>query len=73
MAIEKTFIMIKPDAVRDRKTGEIITRIERSGLTIERMEKTTLDRPTVEEHYAHLHFPQVSKSFFVATRTFAPG
>ena len=33
MAIEKTFIMIKPDAVRDRKIGEIVARIERSGLT----------------------------------------
>lgn len=60
MAIEKTFIMIKPDAVRDRKIGEIVTRIERSGLVIERMEMTTLDRPTVEEHYAHL----ANKPFF---------
>ncbi len=42
MAIEKTFIMIKPDAVRDRKIGEIVARIERSGLVIERMEMTTL-------------------------------
>ena len=53
MAIEKTFIMIKPDAVRDRKIGEIVARIERSGLVIERMEMTTLERATVEEHYAH--------------------
>ena len=60
MAIEKTFIMIKPDAVRDRKIGEIVTRIERSGLAIERMEMTTLDRPTVGEHYAHL----ADKPFF---------
>lgn len=60
MAIEKTFIMIKPDAVRDRKIGEIVTRIERSGLVIERMEMTALDRPTVEEHYAHL----ADKPFF---------
>ena len=44
MAIEKTFIMIKPDAVRDRKIGEIVARIERSGLVIERMEMTTLER-----------------------------
>lgn len=52
--IEKTFIMIKPDAVRDRKSGLIIDRIERSGLTIERMEKCMLDEDTVKEHYAHL-------------------
>ena len=60
MAIEKTFIMIKPDAVRDRKIGEIVARIERSGLVIERMEMTTLERATVEEHYAHLN----DKPFF---------
>ena len=60
MAIEKTFIMIKPDAVRDRKIGEIVARIERSGLVIERMEMTTLERVTVEEHYAHL----ADKPFF---------
>lgn len=59
-AIESTYIMIKPDAVRDRKMGKIIDRIERSGLTIERMEMTTLDEPTVEEHYAHL----ADKPFF---------
>ena len=53
MAIEKTFIMIKPDAVRDRKIGEIVARIER-------MEMTTLERATVEEHYAHL----ADKPFF---------
>ena len=52
MAIEKTFIMSKPDAVRDRKIGEIVARIERSGLVIERMEMTTLERATVEEHIA---------------------
>jgi nucleoside-diphosphate kinase len=35
--IEKTYIMIKPDAVENRHIGEIVNRIERSGLTIERM------------------------------------
>ena len=46
--------------VRDRKIGEIVARIERSGLVIERMEMTTLERATVEEHYAHL----ADKPFF---------
>ena len=52
--IEKTYIMIKPDAVRDRKIGEIITRIERTGLVIERLDMATLDADVVREHYAHL-------------------
>ena len=58
--IESTYIMIKPDAVRDRKIGEIISRIERSGLAIDRLEMDTLDEDTVKEHYAHL----ADKPFF---------
>ena len=58
--IERTYIMIKPDAVRDRKVGEIITRIERTGLTIERLDMATLNADTVREHYAHL----AEKPFF---------
>ena len=37
MAIENTYNMIKPDGVRNGHIGEIISRIERVGLTIERM------------------------------------
>lgn len=59
-AVEKTYIMIKPDAVRDRKIGEIITRIERTGLTIERLDMATLEPDVVREHYAHL----ADKPFF---------
>lgn len=57
---EKTYIMIKPDAVRDRKIGEIITRIERSGLVIERMDMETLTEDIVKVHYTHL----ADKPFF---------
>ena len=53
-AIEKTYSMIKPDAVRDRKVGEIITRIERSGLTIERMELAYVTPEQAAENYKHL-------------------
>lgn len=60
MTVEKTFIMIKPDAVRARRAGEIIARIERTGLEIERMEKCVLDEETVKVHYAHL----ADKPFF---------
>ncbi len=60
MTVEKTFIMIKPDAVRARRAGEIIARIERTGLEIERMEKCMLDEETVKVHYAHL----ADKPFF---------
>lgn len=50
MAIEKTYSMIKPDAVRNHHIGEIIARLERCGLTIERME---LSHVTLEEAHAN--------------------
>ena len=50
MAIEKTYNMIKPDGVRNGHIGEIISRIERVGLTIERME---LGMVTLEEAEAN--------------------
>ena len=53
-AIEKTYSMIKPDAVRDRKVGEIISRIERSCLTIERMELAYVTVEQADENYKHL-------------------
>lgn len=46
MSIEKTYTMIKPDGVRNGHVGEIISRFERVGLKIERMElgMVTLDQ-----------------------------
>lgn len=51
MAIEKTYSMIKPDGVANRHVGEIITRIERSGLTIERMELSMVTPEQAAENY----------------------
>ena len=42
MALERTYIMIKPNAVAERHVGDIIARIERTGLSIERMELAAL-------------------------------
>lgn len=50
--MEKTFVMIKPDGVRKGLTGEIITRFERRGLTIEKLYKKTLSRAEAEELYS---------------------
>ena len=52
MAIEKTYSMLKPDAVRNRHMGEIIARIERSGLTIERMELGMVTPEQAAANYA---------------------
>lgn len=52
MAIERTYSMLKPDAVRNRHIGEIIARIERSGLTIERMELARVTPEQAAANYA---------------------
>lgn len=67
--IERTYSMIKPDAVRDRKVGEIITRIERSGLTIERMELAYVTREQADENYKHL----ADKPFYEDLMAFMTG
>ncbi len=50
--MEKTFIMIKLDAVRRRLIGEIIARIERKNLVISAMKLLTPSRELAEMHYA---------------------
>ncbi|GHC50919.1 nucleoside-diphosphate kinase [Streptomyces cinnamoneus] len=50
---QRTLVLLKPDAVRRQLTGEIIARIERkAGWTISALELRTLDRATLEQHYA---------------------
>jgi nucleoside-diphosphate kinase len=49
---ERTLILVKPDGVRRRLVGEVISRIERKGLDITRMELRTISRETAEQHYA---------------------
>lgn len=51
MATEQTLVLVKPDGVRRGLIGEVISRIERKGFTIEALELRTLDRATAEEHY----------------------
>ena len=51
MATERTLVLVKPDGVRRGLAGEVISRLERKGLTLVRMELRTLDRATAEEHY----------------------
>ncbi|WP_333769535.1 nucleoside-diphosphate kinase [Streptomyces sp. IBSBF 2435] len=50
---QRTLVLLKPDAVRRGLVGEILGRIERkAGWTIRAMELRTLDRGTLEQHYA---------------------
>ena len=54
MAIEKTYIMLKPDAMERGLVGEILARIERKGYKIEQIKTMQLDEPILREHYAHI-------------------
>jgi nucleoside-diphosphate kinase len=50
--LEKTLILIKPDAVQRGLAGEILGRFERRGLDIREAKLLTVDRRLAEEHYA---------------------
>ena len=50
--MDRTLILVKPDAFERGLTGEVIARFERKGLTIVAMKHMTVDRALAEEHYA---------------------
>jgi nucleoside-diphosphate kinase len=50
--MEKTFAIIKPDAIRDKNAGKIIDRIEEAGFTIVAMKKIKMTKEIAEGFYA---------------------
>jgi nucleoside-diphosphate kinase len=50
--MERTFAMIKPDAVAAKNSGKIIDMIEANGFTIVGMKKAQLDQNKAGEFYA---------------------
>jgi nucleoside-diphosphate kinase len=52
VAIERTFVMLKPDAVQRGLIGEIIERFERCGLTIVAMKLMQISPELAAQHYA---------------------
>jgi nucleoside-diphosphate kinase len=50
--MDRTLILVKPDAFARGLTGEIIARFERKGLRIAALQHMTLDEATAKEHYA---------------------
>jgi len=61
--MEKTYIMLKPDVVKRKLIGEVITRIEKKGYSITAMKMFNMDEKTLREHYAHVadmpFFPEI--------------
>lgn len=50
--MEKSLVLIKPDAVQRGLAGEIISRLERKGLKIVAMKMLHMDRALAQRHYA---------------------
>jgi nucleoside-diphosphate kinase len=64
--IERSLVLVKPDAVRRGLLGEIISRFERKGLAIEAMELRTMDAALADQHYAD----HVEKPFYPPLKEF---
>jgi len=50
--MERSLVLIKPDAVQRGLAGEIICRLERKGLKIVAMKMLHMDRKLAQRHYA---------------------
>ena len=60
MAIERSFVMLKPDAVVRRLMGEILGRFEAKGLKIIGLKMLQVTSDLAKQHYAE----HVTKSFY---------
>ncbi|HBV86567.1 nucleoside-diphosphate kinase [Desulfosporosinus sp.] len=61
--MERTFIMLKPDAVQRGLVGEVINRFEKKGFKLVGMKLIQVDRALAEAHYAEHR----GKGFFEPT------
>ena len=58
--MERTYIMLKPDALKRGLAGEIISRIEKKGYHIAEAKTMQLGEEILKEHYYHIS----DKTFF---------
>lgn len=63
---ERTLVLIKPDALERRLTGEILARYERKGLRIVALQLRTIDAAFADQHYAE----HVGKDWYPPLRDF---
>jgi len=64
--MERTLILVKPDAFARNLTGEIIARFERKGLRLVALQQMTMARQLAERHYAE----HMGKPFYNELVTF---
>lgn len=60
MAVQQTFIIVKPEAVERGLIGTVLSRFENRGLAVKRLEVRQIARDLAKVHYAHL----ADKPFF---------
>jgi nucleoside-diphosphate kinase len=63
---QRTFVLLKPDAVRRALVGTVLDRFERRGLRIVAMEQRTIDGELADRHYAE----HVDRDFYPPLRAF---
>lgn len=72
--MERTLVLIKPDAIQRDLIGVIIARFERKGLKLVGIKMITLSDEIIEKHYSHKReldfFPELN-SFMKATPVIA--
>lgn len=51
MAMERTYLMVKPDGVQRGLCGEIVSRFEKKGLKLVAMKLMVIPKETAENHY----------------------
>lgn len=64
--MQRTLVLIKPDAVERGLIGEVLGRLERKGLRVERMELRTMSSELSDRHYAE----HVDKPFYPGLKEF---
>ncbi|MBA3489339.1 MAG: nucleoside-diphosphate kinase [Longispora sp.] len=67
--VERTLVLIKPDAVRRGLIGDVLGRFEHKGLTVEAMTLRTMDTALAEAHYAE----HVNRDFYPTLKEFMTG
>lgn len=63
---ERTLVLVKPDGVRRGLVGQILSRFEAKGFTIEAMKLQTVDKQQADQHYAE----HVEKAWYPELREF---
>jgi nucleoside-diphosphate kinase len=66
---ERTLVLVKPDGVSRGLVGDVISRIERKGLTLAALELRNVERAVAEQHYAE----HAGKPFYESLLEFITG